>query len=218
MDVFNLPHSTKFGKVVPKNSFDGYMNTKQKKEMANLIARIVWANKLSKTTVNLETAGIDEIEVFTIELKVKTNIKGILDLMDKASPYHIIFVITYNGSYYLSTSAKHPHPGNADNSVIDWNFKSEWFEGGESPYKINLAKSLETTYLDFCKQLSGESSSKTDISGLVEKRKEIAQLEKEIARLEVRVRTAKQFNKKVELNRELNDKKAKLNNLIGDLK
>jgi len=214
MDVFNLPQSTKFGKVVPKNSFDKYMNTKQKKGMADLIARIVWANKLSKTTVNLETGGIDEIEVFMIELKVKTDIKGLLDLMDKASPYHIIFVIIYNEAYYLSTSTKHPHPNNADDSVIDWNFKSEWIDGGEYPYKINLGLSLEATYLDFCKQLSGESRCKTGISGLVEKRREIVQLEKDIARLEVRVRTAKQFNKKVELNRELNGLRDRLNVLI----
>ena len=214
MDVFNLPQSTKFAKVVPKNSFDEYMNTKQKKERADLIARIVWANKLSKTTVNLETGGIDEIQLFAIELKVKTEIKAILDLIDKASPYHIIFVVTYSDTYYLSTSSKHPHPGNADNSVIDWNFRSDWIEGGERPYQINLGKSLEATYLDFCKQLSGESDSKPDISSLVKKRQEIAQLEKDIARLEVRVRAAKQFNKKVELNRELNDLRDRLNMLI----
>lgn len=214
MDVFNLPQSTKFGKVVPKNSFDEYMNTKQKKEMTDLIARIVWANKLSKTTVNLETGGIDEIQVFTVELKVKSEIKTTLDLMDKASPYYIIFVIIYNEAYYLSTSTKHPHPNNPDDSVIDWNFKSEWIDGGECPYKINLGRSLEAAYLDFCKQLSGESSSKTDISGLVKKRQEIAQLEKEIVRLETQIKNCKQFKKKVELNIKVKRKKEELHFIL----
>lgn len=88
MDFFNLPKSTKFGKVIPKNSFDAFTDTKQKKAFSDCIKRITWTNKLSKETINLIGKDIEEIQVFRIELKQKVEISKLLEVIDKAISYN----------------------------------------------------------------------------------------------------------------------------------
>jgi len=53
MQIFNLPKHTVVNKIIPKNAFDNYANTKQKKLFIENVEKIRWINKLSKETVNL---------------------------------------------------------------------------------------------------------------------------------------------------------------------
>ena len=62
MDFFNLPARAKVGRVVPKNAFDEYTNTKQKKLFTDCILRITWTHKLSADMLNLDTKDIQEIQ------------------------------------------------------------------------------------------------------------------------------------------------------------
>src|SRR5690554_2316255 len=110
MDFFNLPTRSKVGRVVPKNSFDEYTNTKQKKLFTDAIQRITWTHKLSSDTINLDAKDIEEIQIFKVELKEQLDILKILDIINKAIPYHIVFWVGFKDVAYISTSAKHPHP------------------------------------------------------------------------------------------------------------
>lgn len=122
MDIFDLPLSTEFGRVVPKNAFDEYTNTKQKKLISDVIQRITWTHKLSTDTTNLIGIDIEEIQVFKVELNRKNDLRKVLDLFDKAIPYHIVFVLMFEDEYMISTSAKHTHQNKADEAVIDCTF------------------------------------------------------------------------------------------------
>src|SRR5690606_15360077 len=117
--------------------------------------RIIWANKLSSDTVNLEGKDIKEIQIFKIELKKRDEIQTVLNIIDKAIPYHIIFLIEHEGSIYLSTSTKHPHPTGENYSVIEWTFKTEWFLASDNPYKLEMKKSIDDVYHKFCLLISG---------------------------------------------------------------
>jgi hypothetical protein len=97
MEIFKLPASTTVQKVIPKNAFDAYTRSKQKKLFTDLVSRITWTHKLSAETTNLRAYDINEIQIFRIELKVKNDIKPVLEVIDKAIPYHIIFVIEHEG-------------------------------------------------------------------------------------------------------------------------
>ncbi len=92
MEIFDLPDKVKVNKVVPKNAFDSFINSKQKQLFTDLIKRITWEYKLSEATTNLPAKEIKEIQVFYVELKEKQEVKGILDIIDKAIPYPIIFL------------------------------------------------------------------------------------------------------------------------------
>ena len=121
--MFNLPQSAGVDKVIPKNAFDTYTNTKQKKVFAEKILRIKWLYKLSFDTVNLQGKELEEIQVFDIELKEKFDIKDLLLIIDKAIPYPIIFIIRFENLIRLSTSPKHINPNKEDTAVIDYTFK-----------------------------------------------------------------------------------------------
>ena len=206
MDLFSLPHTTKVNKVIPKNTFDSYTTTKHKKLLSEHVYRIVWAHKISSETTNLNTKEIKEIQVFKIELKSKQDIQPILDMIDKSIPYTIIFMIEYEGLIYLSTSSKHPHPINEDNSVIDWTFQTDWFNPDENPYKINLKKNIDTVFHDFCVQLSGKPTFETKSLGdIIAYSKTVKALESEIDKLKSSITNCKQFNRKVELNLKLKE-------------
>lgn len=201
MDFFNLPSRTKVGRVVPKNAFDEYTNTKQKKQFTDGIQRITWTHKLSSETVNLEAKDIKEIQVFKVELKEQTDILKILEIINKAIPYHIVFWVEFKEQAYISTAAKHPHPTNEDISVVDWTFTSDWFDLATTPFQINLKNSLDAVYKDLCVQLTGKPDlSKKSMDSILQNQQEIDQLKKEVARLKSAISRSKQFNEKVELN------------------
>lgn len=216
MELFSLPNTAKVYRVIPKNAFDAYTNTKQKKHFTDQILRITWLQKLSPDTVNLEAKEIREIQIFKIELKVKEEIQPLLEIIDKAIPYNIIFLIEESGSIYLSTSTKHSHPVNADNSVIDWTFKTSWFTKSENTYSLNLKKSLDAVYHDFCIQLAGRKSiTKKTLQDLVHYNKQIDTLEKEIVQLKKNIKNSKQYKHKVELNLLLKQRSQELKTLIS---
>lgn len=149
--------------------------------------------------------------VFRIELKVKQDIQQVLDIIDKSIPYNIIFVIEYDGIIYLSTSAKHPHPVNEDNAVIDWTFKTNWFLPSENKYILQLKKNIDAVYHDFCIQLSGKSTLvNMPLQDLIAYNKKVNVLEKEIAKLKSGIANCKQFNNKVEMNLMLKEIEKKL--------
>ncbi|MEZ4776596.1 MAG: DUF4391 domain-containing protein [Bacteroidia bacterium] len=214
MEIFSLPYTTKVNRVIPKNAFDNYTNTKQKKLFTDCIARITWTHKISTDTVNLDFKDIKEIQVFTVELKVKEDIKQVLDIIDKAIPYIIIFIVVYDSQIYFSTSAKHQHPLNEHNAIVDWTFKTGWFQLPDNQYKLQLKKSLDAVYLDFCAQLSISGKlSPHSLQKLIDFEKNIFSLQKEIAKVKSAMTNSRQFNEKVELNLKLKRLEKELNTI-----
>lgn len=201
MELFNLPYNTIIQRFVAKSHFDSVTNTKQKAMFTNDIAKIMWRNTLSTETTNLPHKEIEEIQIFSIELKERKEIKSILEIIDKTIPYHIIFIVTFGDEVYLSASAKHPSPLNDNKSVIDWTYTSPWFKEDESKYSLNLKKDIDTVFFDFCQQLSLKSNSSIkNIADLTAYNARFSSLTKEIEQLKKKISTCPQFNKKVELN------------------
>ena len=216
MEEFNLPYTTIVNKVIPKNSFDAYTTSKQKKLLADLVQRITWTHKLSTETINLFGKGVKEIQIFKIELKSQEKIDSILLAIEKAIPYAIIFVIIADQQMYISTSVKHAHPVNEDNAVIDWTFRSEWGPIDENKYNLSLKKSLDAAYLSICVQLSDSTGmGKKSIQELVEFSTLVDDLTKNVNKLKVAITGCKQFNQKVKLNVELIALENQLSTLIN---
>ncbi|MDW3192651.1 MAG: DUF4391 domain-containing protein [Cytophagales bacterium] len=201
MAFFNLPDRTKVGRVVPKNAFDAYTNSKQKKLFTDLIKRITWTHKLSQETVNLRAMEVHEIQLFKIELKEQSEIKTVLEVINKAIPYHIVFWVEYNQEVFISTSPKHPHPTNDNIAVIDWTFTSSWFQVHEINYEFILKESLDAVYKDFCIQLTGKPQLYgRSFDNILKNEQDIHRLKKAISDLKSAISKSKQFNEKVEMN------------------
>ena len=203
--MFDLPKATQVDQIIAKKVFDSYTNTKQKRLFIDLVDKIQWTHKLSVNTINLEGVDIKELQIFEVQLREKKNIAELLAIIDKAIPYHIIFLLKYGEEVMISTSKKHPHPANENNAVIDWTFNSEWMR--EVPYTLNLKQDIDFIYTDFCKQLSDVAESKVQsLDELIRQKEKIVTLEKEIEKLRTKVKNCKQFNVKVELNLKLQEK------------
>jgi hypothetical protein len=203
--MFELPLTTVVNRNIPKNVFEKYMNSKQKKIMTSVVGKIKWVNKLSAQTINLDGDEIKEIQVFEIQLKQKQSIQEVTTVIDRTIPYSIIFQIRFDDEILISTSRKHIHPTNENQSVIDWVFESNWINSNSFPYKLNLQKNLDFIYSDLCFQISGnQATSDFDIKGLVATEQQKKQLTDQIQKLESAIKNTKKFSKKVELNVELN--------------
>nr|WP_320037271.1 DUF4391 domain-containing protein [uncultured Bacteroides sp.] len=138
-----------------------------------------------------------------------------MKLIDKAIPYHIIFIVTFGDEVYLSAAAKHPYPLNDNKSVIDWTYTSSWFRETENTYSLNLKKDIDTVFFDFCRQLSQKSNSSVkNIAELTAYNSRFSSLTKEIEQLKRRISTSPQFNKKVELNLKLKKLEEELGRLL----
>lgn len=204
MNFFNLPIRTKVGRVVPKNAFDNYTNTKQKKLLSDCIQRITWTNKLSSDTINLEAKEIKEIQIFKVELKEKSDILKLLEIINKSIPYHIVFWVEYNQEVFISTASKHPHPTNDDIALIDWVFTSEWFIKKNNYYTLNLKDSLDAVFKDICIQIIRKPNlGNRSIKWIIKNQQELDRLQNEISKLKSAISTSNQFKEKVNLNLKL---------------
>jgi hypothetical protein len=203
MNYFELPKSTNVNRFIPKNSFDTFLNSSQKKKLTEVVEKITWLNKLSKDTINLDGTEIKEIQVFELKLRTKEKIQSLLNLIDKAIPYHIIFLVSFNDELYLSTSKKHSHINNENSAVIDWNFVSEWHSKSKKEFFLNLKENIDFIFSDFCSQLSGFQS--RSISEIIQNDSAKTKIKKQIEDLEIRMKKEKQFNIKLEMNQKLKD-------------
>lgn len=212
--MLKLPTSTVVDKIVPKNSFDEYATTKQKKLLTSVVARIKWMNKISIQTVNLQGKDVIEIQVFELELKEQTTINELLLLVNRVIPYPILFVLRFNEEIMYSISKKHTHPTNENQAVVDWTFSTSWKNVVEDEFEISLSNSLDTVFQEVCFNISGKNQGKEkDIETLIAKEQQLKQLNWEIDKTTTLISKCKQFNKKVELNRQLNELLKKKTNL-----
>lgn len=209
----NLPKSSIVDKPIPKNAFYSSCSTKQKYAFVEKINKIIWRNKLSIDTINVKGKDVEEIQIIEIQLKEKVKINDILLLVNKIIPYHIIFYVSYLDEYYISTSVKHSNTFNVNNSVVDYTLNTEW-ETDINKYKINLFNDLDSIYLDFCNQLLPISNPIKSFDKLTETGAQLNKLKRDIQNLESKIKSCRQFNKKVELNSQLRELKEELKSVI----
>ena len=100
--MLGLPKSTEYGRRIPKQKF--YENIavtpSLKKSFIEQIESIYWRNKIAPRTVNIaESAEVKEIEVFEIKLRAPSLDENVLRQIDRAVPYHLLFILEYEGRY-----------------------------------------------------------------------------------------------------------------------
>ena len=100
--MIGLPQSTEFNKRIPKQKFyeNLTVSASLKQSFVDQIKTIYWRNKIAASTVNIsEGNDVEEIEVFEIKLTGQNIDEGILKQMDKEIPYHILFLLEFEGKY-----------------------------------------------------------------------------------------------------------------------
>ena len=216
--MFNLPKTTVVDKIIPKVKF--YEKTKANSKLKQLfiddIEQIIWKNKLSKDTINLdEGKKVKEIEIFEITLKHKDLSKDILKTIDKFIPYQILYILRFEDKIKFTIAYKDNNKNNGNIMVVDSYYESDWINENECNISLDLINSLDYVYNELIKSFIPREIPKNniDIKYIVQNEKEIQILEKEIDKLEKTLSKEKQFNKKVEVKKILREKIKQLQNL-----
>lgn len=94
-----FPSSTVFGKTIPKTKFYERMSVSAsvKHAFVSEVETIVWKNKLSATTLNVQTGErVSEIDVFEMTLKQPTVSDALLRTIDHGVPHHLLFLLRHD--------------------------------------------------------------------------------------------------------------------------
>lgn len=205
--MLGLPKSTEFNKRIPKQKF--YENIAvtpaMKKAFVEQIRIIYWRNKIAVTTLNLASGEqVTEIEVFEVRLSALELDESLLRQIDREIPYHILFLLEYEGRYQAAIGYKEAAAGKTAFKV-DRYYYTDWLEESELPVHLD-GLSLDAVYENFVRQIAGTALSSDESVTLKEsvgQQKQREQLEKQIAALEAKIRKEKQPKKKFELVSEL---------------
>ena len=175
---------------------------------------ITWTNKLSPKTLNIaEGSTIKEIEVFHIKLKTSQFTPKILEAIDKSIPYYILYVLEYQGNYQLWLGYKEKSNNPERQANITRYFHSEW---NKTPEITLIGNGLDSIYQGFLEQLSDNrisTASETDIKEQVAIATEIEKLEKQIEKLTAKMNAEKQFNRQIEIKRQIKQLQQKIKDL-----
>ena len=205
-----LPKSTEFNKRIPKQKFYDNLNVSPalKRSFIDQIKVIYWANKIAASTVNLaEGKDVTEIEVFEVKLNIPTLDEAVLKQIDREIPYHILFILEYENQFQAWIGYKEATGSGTAAFKVNKYYHTEWMLEDELPIKLE-GLNIQTVYENFVRQIAGEAlqSSQTEsLKESVERDKQAEGLQKQIDKLQTKIRQEKQLNRQMQMNAELKD-------------
>lgn len=216
--MLGLPKTTDFNKRIPKEKFYENLNVTPtvKKCFVDQIKVIYWRNKIASSTTNLAPGNtVTEIEVFEVRLKTNLLDEAVLRQIDKEIPYHIIFLLEYDGKYQVWTAYKEASTGNTAFKVNHY-YHTDWMTEDELPLKLD-GLNVDTVYENFVYQIAGDTlqaNGNESLQDVVERDEKIKNLKKQIEVLQAKIRKEKQLNLQMKLNSELKKVRKELNDLL----
>lgn len=196
--MIELPKECIVDKFIPKKIFyeKVSLSSNLKQEFVDKIDKIYWKYKISEDTLNIsKTENVEEIEIFELTLKEKVNCQNIIKVITRNIPYIILFEICYKDE--VQYAIKH----NDDFYFTNWNEKINFNFNGID---------LNIVYENIIRSVTNISEQSNNIDEELEKDKKLKEVQKEIEKLESKMKAEKQFNKKVELNKKIIELKCKL--------
>lgn len=215
--MIGLPKTTEFNKRIPKQKFYENISVSPtlKRVFIDQIKVIYWRNKVAATTMNLAAgATVTELEVFEVKLNGQQLDESVLRQIDKEIPYHILFLLEYEGKYQAWTAYKEAAASGSNAFKVGTYYHTDWLPEDELPLKVE-GLSVDKVYENFVRQIAGDAlrsdKGKTEsLKESVERDNRRQKLEKQIAALQTKVCKEKQLNKQVQLNAELKKLKNEL--------
>lgn len=206
--MFCFPVSTEFGKRIPKQKFYENIDITPalKRVFVEQIHFIYWRYKLATTTLNLaEGKVVKEIEVFEIRIKTPHLDEKVLHQIDREIPYHILFILTYEGKAQAWIGYKEASVSGNNAFKVRRYFHTGWIPESELQFRIE-GLSMDAVYESLVLQIAGDAlqvEAEESLHASVERDEKRRQLKKQIVMLESKMRKEKQLNRRMEINAEL---------------
>lgn len=214
--MIGSPKTTEFNKRIPKQKFYENMDISPalKKVFVEQVKIIYWRNKIAASTTNLATSNdVTELEVFEVRLNSPVLDDGLLRQIDREIPYHILFLLEYQGKYQAWIGYKEAAASGNKAFKVNGYYHTEWLTEDELPLKLE-GLSIDAVYENFVRQIAGKKlKSETSGESLKEsvardEQKQI--LQKQIDILKAKIRKEKQLNVQMKLNKELKKLKERM--------
>ena len=155
------------------------------------------------------------MEVFEIRLNSLKVDEKILHQIDKEIPYHILFLLEYQGKYQAWIGYKEISTGNKVSKVKEY-FCTEWLDEEKLPLRLE-GLNMDAVYDNFVRQVAGErlKSKKTgeSLRESIDRDVKRRELQKQIDSLTKKIRKEKQLNRQMEMNSEMKKIKKELETL-----
>jgi len=216
--LIDYPERARLGRGVPKNRImvSGAPGRRVRDQLTTKVARITWQYKLAQETLNLKgSKAVPEIQVFRVALKpagMSDEVPvDVLKCIDRAIGFPIIFELTSSrddgatrDAIRVAATYKRPSEADASKWVLDDYFATDWLPADTLRTPLPVALDLARLYEQLLRELlpiqarAGES-----MVALMERHSSITAKQRESQRLKARIQREKQFNHKVELNRQL---------------
>lgn len=217
--MLGLPKSTEFNKRIPKQKFYDNLTISPtlKRSFVDQIRIIYWANKIAPSTLNLaEGKNVTEIEVFHIRINQETLDENVLKQIDREIPYHILFVLEYDGKYKAVIGYKEAAGSGKAAFKVDRYYQTEWMP--EDKLTVHLdGLNIDTVYENFVRQIAGDvlraATPQESLKESVARDNRRDALQKQINKLQAKIRKEKQLNRQMEMNAELKKLRRELEEL-----
>lgn len=204
--MIQLPESTYIGKKIPKEGFYNYLELKTdiKKAFVEDIDHILWRNILSASTLNVGAGEkVNQVDILQITLKRNEFNYSILEVIEKAIPRHLIFLLKSDDLFKLVVNFKDEYQ-KAKFRIID-TFKTHWLPEQDIPLGIQ-GLNIDQVYENIVFGIAGQKVEKVegvDLKAVVQKNQEIEKIKKKITELETKLRNEKQFNIQLKISNEI---------------
>ena len=206
--ALKLPRSTEYNRRVPKNKYYDHLSLTpaQKRVFVDQIEAIYWRNKIAPSTMNLAAGTtVSEIQILEIRLTAPSLDVSILKQIDHEVPYHLLFLLEYEGKYQAWIAYKEAAASGNNAFKVGTYYHTDWMLEGELPLSAE-GLDIDAVYENFVRQIAGDALQTKNVESLkesVERDERRLNIRKKIAALQVRIRNEKQLNKQVKLNAEL---------------
>ena len=223
MKLYKFPSQAKVDRLIPKNKLfqQGKANSKVEQLFVDQVENIRWAYKLASSTIHLQDQeDLKEIQIFRVKSRVEDLDVSILSFIDKLILTPIIFEVVYQDKVKVVASYKRLNQANKTKAVIGQYYASEWLEDHdriELPLYLKLADLYEHFIAQILPITSSEDSGDDDESVSIElklqKAQQLESLQKQLDKLKSKLRNEKQFNRRVELNKQLQNLQLQINRI-----
>lgn len=225
MKLYKFPQQAKVDRLIPKNKFyeQGKANTKIEQLFVDQVENIRWAYKLASSTIHIQDQeDLKEIQIFRVKSRVEDLDVSVLSFIDKLILTPIIFEVVYQDKVKVIATYKRLNQADKTKAVIGQYYASGWLEDVDR-VELPLYLKLADLYEHFITQLLPIASSKNQendnesvsIELQLQKAQQLESLQKQLDRLKSKLRTEKQFNRKVELNKHIHALESDLNKLVN---
>lgn len=210
-----FPPTTQKGLRLPKESFYTHatLTPAIKRAIVDDVEQIVWSHALTAETLNVNRSeAVRQIDVLTITLRKRDYNEKILEVIEKAIPRHILFILRFKNECRFLIHYKEAYENVKGKFRIVETYATDWQPDDEVTLSVT-GLDMEYVYHNFVYQIAGNDLVKDpsmSISQAVEQHQEAEKIRNKIARLEDKMHKEVQFNIQLQLSAEIKALKKQL--------